>query len=155
LPRRRAARPERDGEPSLLRGARRPEGPRTRLLRRAGPCRRRAAGLEAAARYRLSVSIELSPVLAGMEQYPFARLDAWRAEVRARGLEVIDFGMGDPREVTPAFIREALLASVDAVSSYPRATGLPELRSAIAGWIDRRFDVSVDAGTEIVPTLGS
>ena len=43
--------------------------------------------------------------------------------------------MGDPREVTPPFIREALLASVDAVSSYPRATGLPELRER-----DRRLD---------------
>ena len=52
--------------------------------------------------------------------------------------------MGDPRERTPAFIREALLASVDEVSSYPRATGLPELREAIAGWLDRRFGVSVD-----------
>ena len=63
--------------------------------------------------------------------------------------------MGDPREVTPAFIREALVASVDAVSSYPRATGLPELREAIAGWIERRFDVHVDPATELVPTLGS
>ena len=44
--------------------------------------------------------------------------------------------MGDPREVTPPFIREALLASVDAVSSYPRATGLPELREAVAA-LDR------------------
>src|SRR6185437_11134457 len=73
----------------------------------------------------------------------------------AQGIELIDFGMGDPREVTPAFIREALLASVEAVSSYPRATGLPELRDAIAGWIDRRFDVRVDPGAELVPTLGS
>ena len=63
--------------------------------------------------------------------------------------------MGDPREVTPPFIRDALLASVDAVSSYPRATGLPELREAIAGWIDRRFEVGVDPSTELVPTLGS
>src|SRR5690349_8907914 len=63
--------------------------------------------------------------------------------------------MGDPRERTPEFIREALLASVEEVSSYPRAPGLPELRQAIAGWIGRRFGVSVDADTEIVPTLGS
>src|SRR3954471_19689342 len=63
--------------------------------------------------------------------------------------------MGDPREVTPAFIREALAASLEPVSSYPRATGLPELRAAIAGWIDRRFEVSGDPATEIVPTLGS
>src|SRR5471030_1762880 len=99
--------------------------------------------------------VPLSPVLADLVQYPFARLDDWKADARARGIQLIDFGMGDPREVTPAFIREAMLASVDKVSSYPRATGLPELREAIAGWIDRRFDVRVDPNSEIVPTLGS
>ncbi len=99
--------------------------------------------------------MQLSPILAELAQYPFARLDDWKADASARGIELIDFGMGDPREVTPAFIREALLSSVDEVSSYPRATGLPELRTAIAGWIDRRFDVLVDPATEIVPTLGS
>jgi succinyldiaminopimelate transaminase len=97
----------------------------------------------------------LSPVLAELAQYPFARLDDWKAEARGRGIELIDFGMGDPREVTPPFIREAMLASVEAVSSYPRATGLPELRTAIAGWIDRRFGIHVDPDEEIVPTLGS
>jgi succinyldiaminopimelate transaminase len=99
--------------------------------------------------------VQLSPVLADLAQYPFARLDDWKAEASSRGIDLIDFGMGDPREVTPSFIREAMLASVDAVSSYPRATGLPELRQAIAGWIDRRFDVQVDPATEIIPTLGS
>jgi len=99
--------------------------------------------------------VQLSPVLADLAQYPFARLDDWKAEAAARGIELIDFGMGDPREVTPLFIRDALVASVEAVSSYPRATGLPELREAISGWIDRRFGVEVDAATEIVPTLGS
>jgi succinyldiaminopimelate transaminase len=97
----------------------------------------------------------LSPFLAELAQYPFARLDDWKAEARGRGIELIDFGMGDPREVTPPFIREAMLASVEAVSSYPRATGLPELRTAIAGWIDRRFGIHVDPDEEIVPTLGS
>jgi acetylornithine aminotransferase len=98
--------------------------------------------------------MELSPVLAGLAQYPFARLDDWKSDATARGIELIDFGMGDPREVTPAFIREALVNSIEPVSSYPRATGLPELRTAIAGWLDRRFGVAVDDG-EIVPTLGS
>ncbi len=99
--------------------------------------------------------VQFSPVLTELAQYPFARLDDWKADARARGIELIDFGMGDPREVTPAFIREAMLASVDEVSSYPRAVGLPELRNAVAGWIDRRFGVEVDPATEIVPTLGS
>jgi succinyldiaminopimelate transaminase len=99
--------------------------------------------------------MQLSPVLADLAQYPFTRLDEWKAEATARGIELIDFGMGDPREVTPAFIRQALVDAIEPVSSYPRATGLPELRDAVATWIDRRFDVSVDADTEIVPTLGS
>ena len=101
------------------------------------------------------MSLQLSPVLAQLAQYPFTRLDDWKAEAAARGVSLIDFGMGDPRERTPAFIRQALLASVDEVSSYPRATGLPELRTAIAGWIDRRYGVEVDPDSEIVPTLGS
>jgi succinyldiaminopimelate transaminase len=99
--------------------------------------------------------VQLSPVLSGLEQYPFARLDDWKSEAANLGIPLIDFGMGDPRERTPAFIRAAMLNSVDEVSSYPRATGLPELRNAIAGWVDRRFDVVVDADREIVPTLGS
>jgi acetylornithine aminotransferase len=101
------------------------------------------------------MAVQLSPVLAELAQYPFARLDDWKAEARGRGVELIDFGMGDPREVTPAFIREALVSGIEEVSSYPRATGLPELRRAIAAWIGRRFGVTVDADREVVPTLGS
>jgi len=101
------------------------------------------------------VIVQLSPVLTDLAQYPFARLDDWKADARARGIDLIDFGMGDPREVTPPFIRQALLASVDEVSSYPRATGLPELRTAVAGWIARRFGVEINPDSEVIPTLGS
>jgi acetylornithine aminotransferase len=94
-------------------------------------------------------------VLDRLEQYPFARLDAWRAEACARGIDVIDFGVGDPREPTPGFIRDALAAAIPEISSYPRAAGLPELRAAIGAWIERRFGVRVDADRELVPTLGS
>src|SRR5205807_738293 len=75
--------------------------------------------------------MELSPVLAALEQYPFTRLDGWRTEARARGIDVIDFGVGDPREVTPEFIRDALIAGIGEISSYPRAVGLRELREAV------------------------
>ena len=57
--------------------------------------------------------MDLSPVLAELAQYPFARLDDWRAEARRAGSSVIDFGIGDPRELTPAFIREALVAAIE------------------------------------------
>src|SRR5262249_18330563 len=97
----------------------------------------------------------LSPLLAELEQYPFARLDDWRADARRRGIEVIDFGVGDPREATPELVREALAAGVPEVSSYPRAVGLPAYREAVAAWIGRRFGVDVDPAAEVVPTLGS
>jgi succinyldiaminopimelate transaminase len=90
-----------------------------------------------------------------LERYPFVRLDEWRADARARGIEVIDFGVGDPREATPAFIREALVAGIEERSSYPRASGLPELRAAIAAWIALRYGVEVDPDVEVIPTLGS
>jgi acetylornithine aminotransferase len=99
--------------------------------------------------------VELSPLLAELAQYPFSRLDDWRAETRSRGIEVIDFGVGDPREPTPEFIREALVEGVPEVSSYPRAVGLPIYREAVAAWITTRFGVEVDPSVEIVPTLGS
>ncbi|HSL63959.1 MAG TPA: succinyldiaminopimelate transaminase [Gaiellaceae bacterium] len=97
----------------------------------------------------------LSPVLAGLAAYPFVRQDEAIAAAEARGVEVIDFGMGDPREPTPAFVRDALVAALGESSSYPRAVGLPELREAIARWAAGRFGVALDPDREIVPTLGS
>jgi succinyldiaminopimelate transaminase len=101
--------------------------------------------------------VRLNPVLAGMASYPFVRLAEAKQAVAARGVQVIDFGVGEPREETPAFIRRALARALDAepVSSYPLAPGLPELREAVAAWIARRFGATVDPDAEVVPTMGS
>jgi len=99
--------------------------------------------------------VHLSPAIRAVEPYPFEELDRRKREALEAGRTVIDFGVGDPREVTPAFIREALAAGVEPVSSYPRAAGLPELREAVAGWVSRRFDVGLDPDSEILPLLGS
>ena len=96
-----------------------------------------------------------SPVLSGLRVYPFVRLSEAKRELAARGVQFIDFGVGEPREETPAFIREALAAAIEPLSTYPSADGLPELRAAIAGWAERRFGVALDPDTAIVPTLGS
>jgi acetylornithine aminotransferase len=90
-----------------------------------------------------------------MQVYPFTRLTEVKRRLAAAGVEIIDFGVGEPREETPAFIREALLAGVKPLSTYPLAEGLPELRAAIADWIERRFGPRLDPDREIVPTLGS
>jgi succinyldiaminopimelate transaminase len=99
--------------------------------------------------------VPLSPVLSSVGTYPFVRLEEAKRRIAARGVELIDFGVGDPRERTPALIREALLASVDETSKYPLAEGLPELREAIAAWVRRRFGVRLDPAKQVIPTLGS
>jgi N-succinyldiaminopimelate aminotransferase len=101
--------------------------------------------------------VRLSPVLTGLPTYPFVRLDEAKAAALARGAQVIDFGAGEPREETPAFIRRAVAAAIEEepVSGYPKADGLPVLRDAIAAWVGRRFGAGLDPDREVVPTLGS
>ncbi len=101
--------------------------------------------------------MRLSPVLAATGTYPFVRLTEAKRRVAARGIDLLDFGVGEPREETPAFIRRALAAAVEAepVSAYPLAEGLPELRAAAARWAGRRFGAGLDPATEVVPTLGA
>jgi aspartate/methionine/tyrosine aminotransferase len=99
--------------------------------------------------------VRLNPVLESLGTYPFVRLDEAKAAAIARGIELIDFGVGEPREETPAFIRAALADALDPVSTYPKAVGLPALRAAVARWIERRYGAVVDPATQVVPTLGS
>jgi N-succinyldiaminopimelate aminotransferase len=99
--------------------------------------------------------MNLSPVLRETGTYPFVKLEEAKRRLRAEGVELIDFGKGDPREPTDPRIRDALVNSLTEVSTYPLAEGLPELREAIARWCERRFGVTVDPATEIVPTYGS
>jgi succinyldiaminopimelate transaminase len=96
-----------------------------------------------------------SPTLAAMAAYPFSRLEGAKQRVRDAGIELIDFGVGDPQEPTDPLIRAALVDGLRETSSYPLAVGLPALRESIAGWLGRRFGVAVDAESEIIPTYGS
>jgi succinyldiaminopimelate transaminase len=97
----------------------------------------------------------INPVLAEMAVYPFTRLEEERRRLLAAGVDVIDFGKGDPNEPTDPMIRRALVEALPERAPYPLAQGLPELRQAAAGWLERRFGVVVDPETEIVPTYGS
>jgi succinyldiaminopimelate transaminase len=99
--------------------------------------------------------MQLSPALAATGTYPFVQLEQAKRRLAAQGIELIDFGKGDPREPTDPMIRRALAESLTEISTYPLAEGLPELRSAVADWCGRRFGVHLDPETEIVPTYGS
>jgi len=101
--------------------------------------------------------LPVNPLLAAQGTYPFVRLTQAKQAAAERGIEIIDLGVGEPREATPAFINEALIAALlaEPVSTYPLAVGLPELREAAAAWLHRRFGAQVDPDTEVIPTYGS
>jgi acetylornithine aminotransferase len=97
----------------------------------------------------------LHPLLTGGGEYPFVKLERRRRELAPAGVASINFGMGDPREETPAFIRDALRAAIPAVSSYPATAGKPELRAACAAWLGRRHGVAVDPEVHVLPANGT
>lgn len=99
--------------------------------------------------------VKINPVLAALGEYPIAKLQDRARAMRAAGQKLVDFSIGDPREPTPPFIREALAAGVPEISQYPTTRGLPELREAIAAYLGRRFGVGVDPATQVLPTTGS
>ena len=99
--------------------------------------------------------MKLNPVLQSLGGYPISTIRERAAERERLGLPVIDFSIGDPKEPTPEFIVDALVSSVPRISQYPTAAGRPELRQAIARYIERRYAVTVDPATQIIPTSGS
>lgn len=68
----------------------------------------------------------------------------------------ISLGIGEPKHPTPAFIRQALADNLDGLASYPSTAGSDELRKAIAGWLERRYNLpALNANTQILPVSGS
>ena len=103
------------------------------------------------------MAIKTSDRLAGLTGYAFAEVDRKVGELRKQGVEVIDFGVGDPSEPTPSIVREALKRAADehASGGYPSYIGSKCYREAIAGWIEGRFGASVDPEREICASVGS
>jgi N-succinyldiaminopimelate aminotransferase len=99
--------------------------------------------------------MNVSPVLSAQGTYPFVLIEQAKRRAAEAGIEILDFGQGDPREPTDPLIRQALVDGLQERMGYPKAEGLPELREAIAGWCGRRFGVTVDPDTEVIPTYGS
>jgi len=96
-----------------------------------------------------------NPMLDQLATYPAEALYAKRDALRARGLEVFDFSVGDPREPTDGAIRQAFGDGVPEVSQYPTIRGLAEFRRACADWVSRRFGVMLDPAREILPCSGA
>jgi N-succinyldiaminopimelate aminotransferase len=98
----------------------------------------------------------MNPRLALLQPYPFERLKAELAGIQPPvGLRAISLGMGEPRHEAPAGVLAALRDNLGGLSSYPATAGGEPLRLAIADWVQRRYGVTLDIGTQMLPVNGS
>ncbi|HEX7375016.1 MAG TPA: succinyldiaminopimelate transaminase [Steroidobacteraceae bacterium] len=100
----------------------------------------------------------MNPRLSLLHPYPFERLRSLLAGIRPPALKPIALSIGEPKHVPPAFIGEALCASLDTLGTYPLALGLASLRTVIARWLESRFELpggAVRAEDMVLPVNGT
>ncbi|MGF7130605.1 N-succinyldiaminopimelate aminotransferase [Paraburkholderia sp. EB58] len=99
----------------------------------------------------------MNPLLDSLQTYPFEKLRVLFKDVTPpAALPHISFGIGEPKHPTPALIRDAVIASLGGLASYPATLGSPALRESIANWVTKRYQLPpVDPATEVLPVAGS
>jgi alanine-synthesizing transaminase len=97
------------------------------------------------------------PKIKRLPAYVFAVTNELKSKARARGEDIIDFGMGNPDQPTPDHIVEKLVEAARRKDThrYSMSRGIPRLRKAISNWYKRRFDVDIDPEIEAIVTIGS
>ena len=97
------------------------------------------------------------PRIKRLPPYVFNIVNELKASARARGEDIIDFGMGNPDQPTPRHIVDKMVEATQREDThrYSMSRGIPRLRKAICNWYQRRFDVDLDPETEAIVTIGS
>jgi LL-diaminopimelate aminotransferase len=101
--------------------------------------------------------IEKAKRIEQIPPYLFAEIDKKKVEMRQKGMDLIDLGIGDPDLPTPKLIIERLKAAAENPKNhrYPSYEGMFEFRTAVARWYERRFGVKLDPKTEVLSLIGS
>lgn len=98
----------------------------------------------------------MNPLLSRLQPYPFERWRTLIQDIRPNpAFSAISLGIGEPKHATPALIKERLCASLDGLASYPATAGDLSLRRACTDWLQRRYGVSLDPATQVLPVNGS
>ena len=98
----------------------------------------------------------MNPLLGKLRPYPFERLRELSLAVTPNpALRPISLGIGEPRHPAPDLVKQALTSDLSGLSLYPPTLGSLPLREAMAGWVARRYGVTLDAHTQVLPVGGS
>jgi len=98
----------------------------------------------------------MNPLLQSLQPYPFERLKQLFSTVTpSEKYPPISLGIGEPRHATPQLVLDALATSTEALSSYPATAGLPAMRQSCAQWVQRRYGLTLNPETQILPINGS
>ena len=97
------------------------------------------------------------PRIKRLPPYVFNIVNDLKAQARARGEDIIDFGMGNPDKPTPQHIIDKLTQAAQRSDThrYSVSRGIPRLRQAICKWYQTKFNVELDYETETIVTIGS
>ncbi len=98
----------------------------------------------------------MNPLLSSLQPYPFERLKQLFAPVTPNpAYAPISLGIGEPRHATPQLVLDALATATAQLAAYPATAGLPALRQACVNWMQRRYGLTLDAATQVLPVNGS
>ena len=105
----------------------------------------------------MAASIQLADRIRSLPPYLFAEIDQLKKQERAKGVDLIEMGIGDPDIPTPKQIVDAVAKAVHHTPyhRYPSYEGMFSFRKAAAEWYQRRFGVKLDPETEVVALIGS
>lgn len=98
----------------------------------------------------------MNPLLSSLQPYPFERLKQLFSTVTPNPVYApISLGIGEPRHATPQLVLDALAKATAQLAAYPATAGLPALRESCVNWMQRRYDLKLDAATQVLPVNGS
>ena len=105
----------------------------------------------------MGITIKKAQRINELPPYLFAEIDRRKRAALARGVDLIDLGIGDPDIPTPSCVVEKLIESATKPVNhrYPSSPGMPEFKEAVADWYQRRFNVELNPAEEVVSLIGS
>lgn len=103
----------------------------------------------------------MNAAISQLHPYPFEKLaklfsDIKHSESQVANLPPISLSIGEPKHQSPEFVKQALIDSLQHLSTYPSSKGLLSLRDSIATWLKQRFHLQhIDSETQVLPVSGT